>query len=131
MPPHFRIPLNLPHAGTLARRLAYHLNRVCSIREVDGTARDAMEQDIEALQDLLLPHFENGENPPHAEAGEVVRRAAERARALVEKLEAARLGDDRFGQVIRNLFECLELGEEGARQSLRAGENPDSALRPE
>jgi hypothetical protein len=40
------------------------------------------------------------------------------------------IADDRLGQAVRNLFECLELGEEGAEISLRAGENPDSALRP-
>lgn len=32
-------------------------------------------------------------------------------------------------RVIRNLFECLSLGEEGMRISLRAGEDPNSAMR--
>jgi hypothetical protein len=51
-------------------------------------------------------------------------------RQLVDAMEAARLGGDRLGQLVRNLFECLELGKEGAEISLRAGENPGSLQRP-
>jgi hypothetical protein len=40
------------------------------------------------------------------------------------------LGHDRLGQCVRNFFECLELGREGAAISLRAGENPRSMQRP-
>lgn len=57
-------------------------------------------------------------------------RAAERGRKLAEGIASAGLGRDRLGQCIRNLFECLELGEEGARLGLLAGENPDSMQRP-
>jgi hypothetical protein len=52
------------------------------------------------------------------------------ARELVALLEPTRLKGDRLGQLIRNLFECLELGKEGAEISLRAGENPNSLQRP-
>ena len=45
-------------------------------------------------------------------------------------IERLHIGDDRLGQAVRNFFECLGLGVEGARLSLLAGENPDSALRP-
>ena len=49
---------------------------------------------------------------------------------LVDEIERHALGEDRLGECIRNLFECLELGAEGAVLSLRAGENPDSLQRP-
>ena len=48
----------------------------------------------------------------------------------MDEIEKAGAGADRLGQQVRNLFECLELGEEGAAISLRAGENPRSLLRP-
>ena len=47
-----------------------------------------------------------------------------------DDIEKNKLGGDRLGQAVRNLFECLALGEEGAAISLRAGENPRSTLRP-
>ena len=37
--------------------------------------------------------------------------------------------NDRLGQNVRNLFECLGLAEEGRTLSLVCGERPDSALR--
>ncbi len=49
---------------------------------------------------------------------------------LVDELEARGWKDDRLGQTVRNLFECLERGAEGAALSLRAGEDPRSPLRP-
>jgi hypothetical protein len=70
------------------------------------------------------------ENPPQDECRTAATEAARLGRALVDAVESGQFGDDRLGQAVRNLFECLELGEEGARISLRAGENPDSALRP-
>ena len=51
-------------------------------------------------------------------------------RLLVDHIERDQLGHDRLGQGIRNLFECLELGREGAVISLRAGEDPRSFQRP-
>jgi len=126
--PHFDVPLNLPHAGTIALRLQHHLGRVvlASAPEVStailGTARQIVE--------LLTPYRIFGENPPREEAAGVVTEAAALVRALVGQLEAAKLGDDRAGQAVRNLFECFELGEEGATISLRAGENPSSPMRP-
>lgn len=51
-------------------------------------------------------------------------------RVLVSEIAAAGVGGDRIGQCVRNLFECLERGEEGARLSLLAGEDPCSLLRP-
>ncbi len=48
----------------------------------------------------------------------------------MDELERAHLGSDLLGQLVRNYFECLELGEEGSEISLRAGENPKSLQRP-
>lgn len=120
--PHFRIPLNLPHAGTLATRILYHLSPKTSDPDALGTA--------EKMAALLAPYRQSGENPPAEEAQRVREEAAALGRSLVETIERLRVGHDRLGQVIRNLFECLELGEEGATLSLRAGENPESVLRP-
>ena len=56
--------------------------------------------------------------------------AAAIGRELVDAVVASQLTSDRLGQLVRNLFECLELGAEGAQISLAAGENPDSLQRP-
>lgn len=111
------IPLNLPHAATISNRIVYHLRRM------EGPLPRALE-----LRRLLDPYLDQDDNPPEGVA--IAAKAAEIGRALVDDIEAAECGDDRLGQCVRNLFECLELGEEGAQLSLRAGENPNSALRP-
>lgn len=120
--PHFRIPLNLPHAYTIASRIVYHLG--------GSQASDRANELALRLQTLLLPYYQSGENPAPPEAERVVLEGADLARAIVVEIENAKSGSDRLGQAVRNLFECLGLGEEGARISLRAGENPQSVLRP-
>ncbi|MFZ5495316.1 MAG: hypothetical protein ACOZE5_08265 [Verrucomicrobiota bacterium] len=45
-------------------------------------------------------------------------------------MELDSLGHDRLGQGVRNYFECLELGREGAAIPLRAGKDPESMQRP-
>jgi hypothetical protein len=119
MAPHFRVPLNLPHACTISARIIHYL----------GESGPGREQALRLLG-LLRPFQLSGENPPVAEADRVVTEAAALGRRLVEEIESAKAGHDRLGQAVRNLFECLELGEEGAQISLRAGEDPKSALRP-
>jgi hypothetical protein len=79
---------------------------------------------------LLDPCLELDENPPGPLAAEIRDRAAALGRRLVDQVEGGGLGHDRLGQCVRNLFECLELGREGADISLRAGENPRSLQRP-
>jgi len=125
--PHFDIPLDLPHAGRLASRILRLLERHCE--ELDVDAPEAVEV-AEQLDAMLFKYVATEENPEEPEATEVRDKAAAFARALVDKLEAAHIAGDRLGQFIRNLFECLELGEEGAKISLRAGENPTSLQRP-
>ncbi len=121
-PAFFRIPLNVPHAATLATRIQFHLGKKDDL----APARELAGQ----LARLIAPYRESGENPGPGEADRVVTEAARLARAIVDEIERAKSGHDRLGQAVRNLFECLELGEEGAAISLRAGENPKSALRP-
>jgi hypothetical protein len=116
---HFQIPLNLPHAGTISARLDHFTP--------EGSKANEIARKIAAL---LVPFRFAGENPPTAEADRVVTEAAKLGRELVDEIEREKCGHDRLGQAVRNLFECLELGEEGARISLRAGEDPKSALRP-
>lgn len=127
----YRVPLNIPHAATIARRIGYHLERVFSIHpEAHAGSRVELMVLAQDLEEYLEPYHMEEDNPLPEEAAKVVEEAAKRARAIVERIEALKVGDDRLGQAVRNFFECLELGEEGARLSLRAGENPDSALRP-
>jgi len=118
----FNIPLNLPHAATIAVRIVYHLRNVSADPDVLGRGKD--------LVLLLEPHRDQQDNGDAAAAEKVRQEAASLGRAIVDDIEKGKLGGDRLGQAIRNLFECLALGEEGAAISLRAGENPNSLLRP-
>jgi len=95
-----------------------------------GAPAEALER-VGGLVVLLEPWRDQEDNGP-AEAAEQVRQsAAALGRRVVDDIEqAAGLGYDRMGQAVRNLFECLSMGEEGARLSLRAGENPNSTMRP-
>jgi hypothetical protein len=79
---------------------------------------------------LLDPWMDADENPPGVQAEALRDRVAALGRELFDAIEAARLGGDRLGQCVRNFFECLELGLEGADISLRAGEDPRSLQRP-
>jgi hypothetical protein len=121
MAAYFDLPLDLPHAATISARI---VQRLQADPDPDALAT------AHRLVRLLLPCHESGENPPPDEAALVVDRAARLARSIVEAVEHAGVGHDRLGQAIRNLFECLSLGEEGAAISLRAGEDPRSGLRP-
>jgi hypothetical protein len=124
---HFDIPLDLPHAGRLADRILNLLERYTS--ETGVEAPEALET-AEELSNLLFRFSANDENPPEAEAAAVRDQAAALGRRLVDQIQAANITLDRLGQYVRNFFECLELGAEGAEISLRAGENPNSLQRP-
>lgn len=120
--PAFNLPLNLPHASTVAHRILHHMRG-------RGAPDEALER-VGGLIVLLEPWRDQEDNGP-AEAAEKARRsAAALGRAIVDDIEKSGVGYDRLGQAVRNLFECLAMGEEGARISLRAGENPNSTLRP-
>lgn len=124
---HFDIPLDLPHAGRIAERILTLLE--AHLEELELDAPDLMDA-AERLSGALFRFVDEDENPPEREAAAARDRAADLARKLVDELEATHIAGDRLGQLVRNLFECLELGEEGAQISLRAGENPNSLQRP-
>jgi hypothetical protein len=119
---HFNLPLNLPHAATIAHRILYHLQNA-------GAGVETLARAGELIV-ALDPWRDQEENGPADAAEKARREAAALGRALVDDIERGSWGGDRLGQAVRNLFECLSLGEEGAALSLRAGENPNSMLRP-
>ncbi|HET7434331.1 MAG TPA: hypothetical protein VFN10_06410 [Thermoanaerobaculia bacterium] len=125
--PHFDIPLDLPHAARIAGRIVILLEQ-----HLEETGRDAPEvmDAAESLDSLLFKYSEESDNPPGVESARLRDRAATLGRQLVDALESSGITGDRIGQLVRNLFECLELGEEGAQLSLRAGERVDSLQRP-
>jgi len=122
---HFDIPLDIPHAARLSDRILNLLERQIEDSSLEA---DAVIEAAEGLSNFLYRFAEDDDNPPGAE---IIRdEAAALARNLVDEVERINIQGDRLGQYIRNLFECLELGREGAEISLRAGENPDSLQRP-
>ena len=120
--PFFNIPLNLPHAATIAHRILHHMRG-------RGAPPEALER-AGGLVVLLEPWRDQEDNGAAEGAEKARQEAATLGRAIVDDIEMNKLGGDRLGQAVRNLFECLALGEEGASISLRAGENPKSTLRP-
>ena len=125
--PHFKIPLNLPHAGKVSNRISTLLSR-----KVDPCKPEhrGLIHTCNRLHGLLMPFYAAGENPRPTDAKRVAGEAAALGRRLVEEIETIDLRNDRIGQCVRNLFECLERGQEGTLLSLRAGENPRSLGRP-
>ena len=123
--PHFDIPLDIPHAARLSDRILTLLERHIEENSLDA---DAVLDAAEGLSSFLFRFAEDEDNPPGAEL--IRQEAAALARTLVDEMERTNIRGDRLGQYVRNLFECLELGKEGAEISLRAGENPDSLQRP-
>lgn len=130
--PHFDVTLNIPHAATIASRIEYHVGRLCAAGTdtLSEDAQQALESRASALARLLEPYASASDNPPTSLARSLVEQGAALARELVDEIEQAAIGNDRLGQAVRNLFECFELGEEGVGISLRAGEDPNSLLRP-
>jgi hypothetical protein len=124
---HFDIPLDLPHASRLADRILNLIER--HAEELGVEAPEAIDC-AERLTSLLFRFGDEEVTPADAESLQVRDEAAMLGRELVTHLEASPIRSDRLGQYVRNLFECLELGAEGAEISLRAGENPQSLQRP-
>ncbi len=127
MPGYVDIPLDLPHAGTIALRVQGFLEERTGVETVEY---EKILEKAEELVDLLVACNARGENPPEPDATRIRDNAAAIGREIVELVERLDLRHDRLGQFIRNLFECLALGEEGAAISLRAGEDPGSLQRP-
>lgn len=125
-PRHF-VPMNLPHACRVSRRL---LDFMVALERHHGREFPKAMQACGDLVNMLIQYDLADENPPAGEAAEVAAQAAEKARELVATIEEYGLQSDRVGQWVRNLFECLEKAEEGLEISLRAGEDPNSLQRP-
>jgi nucleotide-binding universal stress UspA family protein len=123
---HFQIPRNLPHAATLARRI--HA-RLVSVDVADNPDAATLMSLVEEIQEMLDP-YDGGEEPAEAQGLQVAERVAAAGREAVAEIERMGVGEDRLGQWVRNLYECLGMGEEGAELSLRAGEDPNSLMRP-
>src|SRR5688500_12219832 len=103
---HFAIPLDLPHAGRISDRIVSLLERQAEVRGVD--ASEAVDI-AEKISNLLFRFSANDENPPEAEALPIRDEAAALGRELVDSIIALNMTGDRLGQLVRNLFECLEL----------------------
>jgi hypothetical protein len=125
--PYFQVALNLPHAGRIARRI---LRLLPEPHAPGGAVASGARETVAELVRLLDPCLEIDENPPADVGAQVAKYAAALGRKLVGEIERGGFGHDRLGQCVRNLFECLELGPEGAEISLRAGEDPNSLQRP-
>jgi len=125
--PFFQVALNLPHAGRIARRI---LLLVPETPPQKGIPIEALNRVVSKLDALLAPFTEHEDNPPAPVAARVRAEAAALGRLFVDEVERTQIGHDRLGQCVRNLFECLEMGREGAAISLRAGEDPKSFQRP-
>jgi hypothetical protein len=123
---HFSVPRNLPHAAIIAGRLE---RRLLGLHLEENPEAHEIWQHVDQLQEVLGKYAEAGDPPPD-EAKASAEAAAEIGRKIVDELERLEAREDRLGQTIRNLFECLGLGEEGAEISLRAGEDPNSIMRP-
>jgi len=125
--PYFDIPLDIPHAGKIATRICVLLDSRGYLSEPRYLLLLEKAQEIE---NLLSPYRYDDDNPPDEESERIQREAATLGRELIVEIERVGAREDRLGQCIRNLFECLEMGREGATLSLRAGENPQSLQRP-
>ena len=122
---HFDIPLDIPHAGRIADRLLSLIGRSLEDLEIDAPA---LMEKAQQLWTLLFRFTGEEDNP--SDALRLRDEAAQLGRELVTEMERAGLASDRLGQLVRNLFECLELGAEGSEISLRAGESLNSLQRP-
>lgn len=121
--PYFDLPLNLPHAATVADRILKLLGQ-------SDTVRRRTRETAASIASRLMFYRNDDDNPPEPEAGIAREECLALARELVDHIERDGLKRDRLGQCVRNLFECLGEGREGALLSLRAGEDPGSAQRP-
>jgi len=123
---HFEVIRNLPHAATITRRIEA---RLVALRVGERFDAEDLFEVVADLREALEP-YEDGGDPTEPEGDVAAALAADLGRRLVDAIESLGIGEDRLGQAVRNLFECLGLGREGAEISLRAGEDPRSLLRP-
>ena len=119
------VHINLPHSRTVLARIGRMLDFLGAFGPQAPGGRP-LHAAFQALERAAEPYDEDPALAPAVEAADAL---AERARTLVAALLETPVRSDRLGQHVRNLFECLGLPEEGAEQSLRCGEKPDSLMR--
>ena len=120
------VRINLPHARTIVARIGRSLEALGAFGEAGDGGAIALHEAFEALEREAQPF---DEDPAEKDAILSADALAERARTLVSTILETQARGDRLGQLVRNLFECLGLPEEGAAVALRCGERPDSPLR--
>ena len=120
------VNLNLPHSRTIVARIWRSLEALGAFGEPANGSGSGLGRALEALEEQARPY---DEDPPLEQALAAADAIAERARALVAAILETPARGDRLGQLVRNLFECLGLPEEGAALSLECGERADSPLR--
>jgi hypothetical protein len=120
------VRINLPHARTVLRRIGRCLHVLGAFGPGGNGHAAPLHEAFDAVE-AQLRTFET--DPPADEALPAADRVAEGARLLVETILASAARNDRLGQHVRNLFECLGLPDEGAELALLCGEHADSPLR--
>ena len=120
------VRINLPHARTIVARIGRSLEALGAFGEAGNGGAIALHGAFEALEREAQPF---DEDPAEKDAILSADALAERVRTLVSTILETPARGDRLGQLVRNLFECLGLPEEGAAVALRCGERPDSPLR--
>src|SRR6185436_14953295 len=100
------------------------IGRSLEALEAFGTGGNGTGALRDALAALAREAEPFDEDPPAALAVQAADRLAERGRALVAQIVATPTRGDRLGQLVRNLFECLGLEDEGAELGLQCGERP-------
>jgi len=120
------VQINLPHSRTIVGRIGRSLDALGAFGEAGNGGAFALHAAFEGLESEVRAF---NEDPPYERALQAADGVAIRARALVTAILGTPARGDRLGQLVRNLFECLGLPEEGAELSIRCGERPDSPLR--
>jgi hypothetical protein len=120
------VRINLPHARTIVLRIGRSLDAHGAFGEPGNGGAGALHDAFQALERAAQPF---DEDPPEKEALAAADAVAVHARSLVAAIVETTARGDRLGQLVRNLFECLGLPEEGAERALRCGEHSDSPLR--
>lgn len=113
----FNVPIDIEHALTVVGRVQYILLQVV----VGDSAPHLSLARLGRLEEIL-------QGPGTEE--EICLSASAEARLLVADIQLEGVKSDRIGQRMRNLFELLGLGKEGARIGLLCGEDPNSLQRP-
>ena len=113
----FNVPVDLQHAHTVVGRIQHILLQSATD---DSAPRLSLER-LGRIEELLQSSRSEEE---------VCKMASAEARLLVADIQLEGVKSDRIGQRMRNLFELLGLGREGAEIGLLCGENPNSLQRP-